>query len=181
MERKKTGTAAAQQQDVIALLTEDHKKVQRMFKDFEGMKEQASEDEKAALVKTVCNELLLHSQLEEEIFYPAVREAIDDDALMDEAEVEHAGAKDLIEQLEFMDAGDALFDAKFTVLGEQIAHHIEEEQNEMFVKAKKAKLDTVALGQEVLERKQELMQEMGMDATSPSGSSASSGRSSTAN
>ena len=166
MERKKTSAAAAQQQDVIALLTEDHRKVQKMFQDFERMKERASDDEKAELVKIVCNELLLHAQLEEEIFYPAVREAIDDDDLMDEAEVEHAGAKDLIEQLEVMDAGDELFDAKFTVLGEQIAHHIEEEQNEMFVKAKKAKLDTVALGQEVLERKQELMQEMGMEGAS---------------
>ena len=93
-----------------------------------------------------CQELTIHAQIEEEIFYPAVRDGIEDDDLMDEAEVGHASAKDLIAQLEAMEPGNDLYDARFTVLGEYIDHHVKEEQDEMFPKAKKAKLDLKALG-----------------------------------
>ena len=95
--------------------------------------------------------------VEEEIFYPAVRSAAEDAAdLMDEAEVEHASAKDLIAQIREMDPEDDLYDAKVKVLGEQVAHHVQEEEMQMFPKAKKAGLDLVALADEMLGRKEEL-------------------------
>jgi len=149
--------------DAITMLRADHEKVRDLFKQFEElMEEEGSEKQKEALARQVCNELKLHTQLEEEIFYPAVRAAIDDDDLMDEAAVEHEGAKELIEQIESMRAGDDLYDAKVIVLSEQFDHHATEEEDEMFPKVKKAKVDTAALGMEMMERKRALMAEMGM-------------------
>jgi hemerythrin superfamily protein len=164
--------------DAIDLLIEDHKAVQKQFKDFEKLKQEDGDDEaKGRIVKQVCTELTIHAQIEEEIFYPAVREAIGDDDLMDEAEVEHMGAKDAIAQLESMDPGDELYDAKFTVLGEYVAHHIKEEQDEMFPKVKKAKVDTAALGVELLQRKQDLQAEMGIvDDEAPEGANSAEKR-----
>jgi hemerythrin superfamily protein len=145
---------------------EDHKTVKKMFDEFEKMKEDdsADDDAKQMLVETCCAELTVHAQVEEEIFYPAMRDAIDDMDLLDEAEVEHASAKQLITELASMRPGDDLYEAKFTVLGEYVKHHVEEEEGELFPKAKKAKIDLVALGEEVMERKQELREELGLDA-----------------
>lgn len=143
-------------QNAIAMLTDDHKKVKILFKNFENLKEEAIVDEKAELVGRICKELTLHAQVEEEIFYPAVRAAIDDDDLMDEADVEHAEVKDLIAQLEAMQPGDDHYDAKVTVLGENVDHHMKEEQDEMFPKARKAKIDITALGAQIMQRKKEL-------------------------
>ncbi len=158
----------ANHQDAIALLTADHKAVKALFKEFEQLTEQEDADEqKAALVEKICNELTVHAQAEEEIFYPAVREAIDDDSLMDEADVEHASAKDLIAQLEGMLPGDDHYDAKVVVLGEYVNHHIEEEEGEMFVKARKCDVDTAALGVEIAARKHELKSELGIDDDAP--------------
>lgn len=148
--------ATANKTDAIALLVADHKKVKALFKDFDKLKEKGSAKEKQALVTTLCSELTIHAQIEEEIFYPAARDAIDDDDLMDEAAVEHAGAKELISQLMSMDPSDQYYDAKVTVLGEEIDHHVEEEEGDMFVKAKKAKLDLAGLGADMAERKEEL-------------------------
>jgi hemerythrin superfamily protein len=144
--------------DAIAALTADHKRVKALFKEFAALKAKKGDqsEEKAELVQRICQELKIHTQLEEGIFYPAVREAIRDDDLMDEALVEHAGAKSLVEQLETMDPDDDLYDAKVTVLGEQVTHHVKEEEGEVFPKAKKAKVDTVALGAEMARRKAEL-------------------------
>jgi hemerythrin-like domain-containing protein len=102
----------------------------------------------------------VHAQIEEEIFYPAAREALKEQDLIDEATVEHASAKDLIAQIEQAQAGDELFDAKVIVLGEYIKHHVKEEHNEMFPKLKKTKLDLKALGEQLAERKEALMAEM---------------------
>ena len=158
MPQAKTAGKSKTQVDAITLLTDDHKKVKKLFKDFEKLKEaEGSAKDKAALVKEICTELSVHAKIEEEIFYPAVREAIEDEDLMDEAEVEHAGAKDLIAQLQAMKPGDDQYDAKVTVLGEYIDHHVQEEQEEMFAKAKKAKVDTVELGEEIAVRKEELL------------------------
>jgi hypothetical protein len=152
-------------QDAIAALTADHRKVKALFKEFERAKAsgaRADSKKKHALVAQICNELKVHAEIEEEIFYPAVRKRIDDSDLMDEALVEHAGAKDLIAQLEGMDVDDELYDAKVTVLGEQIDHHVKEEESEMFVKAKKAKVDTERLGVQMEKRRAELKQELGV-------------------
>jgi hemerythrin-like domain-containing protein len=104
----------------------------------------------------ICEELTVHAQIEEEIFYPAAREAISDDDMLNEAEVEHATAKDLIAQIQEMSGDDEMYDAKVKVLSEYINHHVEEEEGEMFPKAKKAKMDLEGLGVQLLERKEEL-------------------------
>jgi hemerythrin superfamily protein len=161
--RTKKEAAEAQEQDAVALLTADHKKVKKLFSDFDKLKEEGSDEDKAAIVEQICNELKVHTEIEEDIFYPAVRKAIDDADLMDEALVEHAGAKELIAQLEESSPDDDLYDAKVTVLGEQIDHHVKEEEGEMFPKAKKAKVDLEALGATMLKRKTALMAKMGLD------------------
>jgi len=149
--------SAPDAKDAVSILMEDHKNVKKMFADFEKlMKSDDNEEEKSVLVENICEELTIHTQIEEEIFYPAVRAAIKDDHLMDEADVEHNGAKDLIAQLEEMEPGDDHYDAKVTVLGENIDHHVKEEHEEMFPKVKKAKLDLVALGAQMLKRRKEL-------------------------
>lgn len=145
------------QQDAISLLTEDHQQVKKMFQQFDKLKDD-EESEKEELARKICAALTAHAAVEEEIFYPAVRAAIDDDDLMDEAEVEHESAKELIAQIEAGSATDDHYDAKVKVLGEQIDHHVKEEQNEMFPKARKAKIDLRALGEQIEKRKQELEQ-----------------------
>lgn len=140
--------------DAIALLTSDHQKVKKLFEKFEQLKDDNSQDDrKFDIVEEICNELKIHAQVEEEIFYPAMRAAIDDETLMDEADVEHAAAKHLISQLEAMKPGDDHYDATVTVLREEIDHHVNEEENKMFPKAKKAKIDTQMLGEQIAQRK----------------------------
>ena len=110
------------------------------------------------LARQICHELTVHAQIEEEIFYPALRGAIKETDLVAEAEVEHQSAKDLIAQIEAMDTADEKFDAKVTVLGEYVDHHVKEERNEMFPKARAArKLDLLAMRDQLMERKEELM------------------------
>jgi hemerythrin superfamily protein len=144
--------------DAIALLKADHDKVKKAFKEFEKM----DHEDSAALqqlVEEVCAELTAHTTVEEEIFYPAVREAIEDDDLMNEAQVEHNSAKELITLLEGMDSTDPMYPATFTVLCEYVLHHAKEEEDEMFPAARKAKdLDLEALGEEMKARKEELME-----------------------
>ena len=148
----------SKQQDALDLLKQDHDKVEKAFRQFEKMDR---EDEQACmdLVQTVCEDLKVHTTLEEEIFYPAVREAIDDDDTMNEASVEHETAKMLIEQLENMQPDDPNYHATFTVLGEYVRHHIEEEESEMFPQVKKSDLDLEGLAEQMRARKQELVGE----------------------
>jgi hemerythrin superfamily protein len=167
-------------EDAIEMLMADHKRVKKLFGNFDSHKDDADDEDKSAIVKLICNELKVHTALEEEIFYPAVRKAIQDSDLMDEALVEHAGAKDLIAQLEDADPEDDLYDAKVTVLGEQIDHHVKEEEGDMFPKAKKAKVDTAALGAQMLKRKTTLMAEMGIDEDAGDETPASTGKKKTA-
>ena len=150
----KKSAAKVSRTDAIAILTADHKRVKKMFKTFDKMKEDGSAADKRALAQQICEELTLHTQLEEQIFYPATRESIDDDDMLDEAEVEHASAKDLIAQIQAGDPSDPKWAAKVTVLGEYVDHHVEEEENEMFRKARKAKMDLESLGQQIASMKQ---------------------------
>jgi hemerythrin superfamily protein len=156
---RKTARSAAKPADAIKLLKDDHKEVKTYFKQYESLEDDA---EKQALADKICKALTVHAQIEEEIFYPAAREAIDDDDLLDEAEVEHASAKQLIAEIQGMMAGDRLFDAKVTVLGEYIDHHVEEEESEMFPESRDSDLDLKALGVQLAERKAELMAEIGL-------------------
>ena len=151
-----TTTATTKTQDAVALLKADHKEVHAMFEEYEGLGDRANVS-KNKLVAKICKALKIHTQIEEEIFYPAVREASKDtEDMVDEAVVEHASAKDLIAQLEEMDPEDDLYDAKVKVLGELIDHHVEEEEEEMFPKARKLKLDMDTLGDEMAMRRDEL-------------------------
>lgn len=162
MEDSKRQTAQ-KKADAISLLTEDHNKVKKLFKEFEGLKKsKTSKDKKSKLVKEICMELTIHAQLEEEVFYPAVRTAIDDQDLMDEAEVEHAGAKELISQLEEMSPEEDLYDAKVSVLSEYVDHHVKEEEQKMFPSVKKTKLDMSKLGADISKLKDELELENSM-------------------
>ena len=162
MAKSRSRVSSAGPVDAIASLVADHKRVKALFEEFEKVRDDDDvDDDKAQLVAQICLELGMHTALEEEIFYPAVREKIDDEDLMDEALVEHASAKELIEELELMDPTDDLYDAKVTVLGEQIDHHVEEEESEMFSQAKRAKIDMGELGEEMQRRKMEIQQELG--------------------
>ena len=156
-------SAKAGSGDPIASLVADHRKVKALFKKFDGLKEQGSSKDKQKVVEKICMELTIHAAVEEELFYPAVREEIEEDDLMDEALVEHAGAKELIAQLESMKPDDELYDAKVTVLGEQIDHHVEEEEGEMFPKAKKAKVNTPELAREMEARREEMKADLGVE------------------
>lgn len=157
MTQTRTSTTDKKTHDAITLLTADHDKVKKLFKDFDKLKKDSGTDkQKEKLVGEICSELTLHMQVEEEILYPEVRDPVDDDDMMDEAKVEHATVKELIGQLESMDADDELYDAKVLVLNEYVEHHVKEEQDEMFPRIKKAKVDTAEMGEQIMRRKKEL-------------------------
>ena len=153
--------AARARPDATALLIKDHKDVKALFKRYQKlMKAEADGSERQELATRICQMLTVHATIEEEIFYPAVREADVDEDMLDEAEVEHASAKDLIAQIRSMGPDDDLYDAKVTVLGEYIDHHVQEEEGEMFPKARRAKVDMEGLMNRLQERKTALMGEM---------------------
>ena len=152
-----TGAKSKEQSlDALALLKADHDFVEDLFDKFGKAR---TDKQKDTLAEQICSELTIHAQIEEEIFYPAVREAIDEEDLLDEAEIEHASAKDLITQIKSSQAGDDKFDAKVAVLGEYIRHHVKEEQSEMFPKVRKTDLDLKELGSAMAARKAELQSE----------------------
>ena len=145
--------------DAIKLLTTDHRTVEKLFEDFEKAKGAARKEK---LVQEICTELKIHSMIEEEIFYPALRGKVEED-MLDEAVVEHDGAKVLINDLETAEPNEEYYDAKVKVLQEQIEHHVKEEEQRMegmFAQARKAGLDMDALGAEMATRKEELMAEI---------------------
>jgi hemerythrin superfamily protein len=150
--------------DAVTLLIADHKEVKQLFKSYDALVDaDAGTEEKEALAEQICSMLTVHATVEEEIFYPAAREIVEEQDLLDEAEVEHASAKDLIAQIQDMQPEEDLFDAKVKVLGEYIAHHVKEEEKELFPKVRRSKLDLQALGAEMLARKQQLMAEVGVE------------------
>lgn len=144
-------------QSATDLLRHDHREVERLLKQFESA---GGEDAQREIVNTVCTELLVHTQIEEDLFYPAVRQAIDAQDTMDEAEVEHASVKQLIAELGRMKPGDNLYDAKVMVLSEYVKHHVKEEEDEMFPMVEKSEIDLEALGEELALLKQDLKQEL---------------------
>ena len=146
--------AKAAPRDAIALLKADHEAVSQLFAEYEKTR---SASNKKALVDEICTALSVHAQIEEEIFYPAVKTALKDKLLVPEATVEHAGVKDLIAQLEGVEPDGEMYDAKVKVLSEYVKHHVKEEQNEMFPKAKSSSLDMPELGARLAVRKDELL------------------------
>ena len=143
-------------EDAIELLKNDHSQVKAAFKEYETLGSKAYSSKKE-LADSICSDLIKHTIIEEEIFYPAVqngsKEAQD---LIDEALVEHASAKELIAQIQAMAPEDDLFDARVKVLSEQIEHHVKEEEEEMFPLAKKLKLNLVDLGEQMAARKTQI-------------------------
>jgi hemerythrin superfamily protein len=158
--RTKSSKSAAP--DAIELLTTDHKEVKALFKEYDKLVESdGNEDEKQALAEQICQMLTVHATIEEELFYPAAREALGEDAdLVDEADIEHESAKELIAQIEGSSPEDDHFDARVKVLGEYIDHHVKEEEGEMFPKVKKGDVDMVALGTDLMARKEQLLAEL---------------------
>ena len=151
---KKAPAKKSMPKDATALLIADHKLVSGLFAQFEKTR---SDTRKAAIVAQICKELKAHTTIEEEIFYPAVKAALKDHEMVPEAHVEHASVKDLIAQVEGKTPYGEMYDARVKVMGEFVKHHVKEEQSEMFPKARKTKLDLVALGAQMATRKQELM------------------------
>ncbi|HEY0112495.1 MAG TPA: hemerythrin domain-containing protein [Allosphingosinicella sp.] len=148
---------AERKMDATRLLTEDHRKVEELFEQFEKA---SGDGRKEKLARQICTELKVHSMIEEEIFYPALRGKIDDDDL-DEAYVEHDGAKVLINEIEAGSGGDEFYEAKVKVLQEQIEHHVKEEEKQsdnLFQQARASDVDLEALGEQMAARKAELMQ-----------------------
>lgn len=153
---KKSATPekAPKAQEATALLKADHKLVSLLFEQYESAR---SSTKKKAIVSQICTELTVHAQIEEEIFYPQVKAALKDKELIPEATVEHATLKELIAQIEDGEPDDEMYDAKVKVLSEYVKHHVKEEQNEIFPKAKASKLDMHALGEQLMQRKEELL------------------------
>ena len=144
--------------DAIALLKADHKKVLDLFEQFEHAR---SSDRKQALAHQICNELKIHTLIEEEIFYAALRGKAEDD-MLDEAQIEHDGAKVLVNDIEEGSPDDAFYDAKVSVLSEEIKHHIKEEEKPgdgCFAQARKSDVDLKDLRDRMMQRKQELMEQ----------------------
>jgi hemerythrin superfamily protein len=150
-------TSAEKGPDAIALLKADHRAVEKLFGQFEKARD---DDRRKALADKICLELRVHMQIEEEIFYPVSRDFLKDDDIVDEAVVEHAAARDLMDEIEAMAPGEAFYDAKMTVLQEQIEHHVEEEETEYFPKVQKTKMDLKAVGTRMQARKEHLMTQM---------------------
>jgi iron-sulfur cluster repair protein YtfE (RIC family) len=149
--------------DAVQLLKQDHRKVEALVDAFED----ADDDELSSLAESICSMLSVHAQIEEEILYPAAKEALSGDEeeaeLVNEAEVEHASAKELIAKIEAMTPDEEAFKATVKVLGEYVKHHVKEEENELFPALKESELDLKAIGARLAERKFALMEQRGLE------------------
>jgi hemerythrin superfamily protein len=164
MAKSKSGAARAQPL-AIELLMADHRKVEDLFEQFEQEKE-SDEGTRREIAQKICTELTIHAQVEEELFYPWLRENLEDDdmEMVEEAQVEHNTAKDLIAQIEGATEIDEVYNAKVKVLSEYIKHHVQEEENEIFPEVRDEDEELDELGQEMASRKGELQEEMGVTA-----------------
>ena len=154
--REKESKGAAQ--NAFDVLEHDHREVEEWLDEYDEL--ERDDERKADLAEKICMALKVHTQIEEEIFYRAARDATKDDDLLNEAIVEHAAVKNLIQEIEDMEIGEELYDAKMRVLGEMVKRHIREEEEELFPELQSSKMDLNAVGKELAERKQELMEKM---------------------
>jgi hemerythrin-like domain-containing protein len=178
MARSTPSRASDAPRDAVALLKQDHRTVEALFDQFE----EAEESEQSQLAERICQLLTVHTQIEEEILYPAAKEAFSDDEeeedMVYEAQVEHSSAKELIARIEGMTPDDETFKATVKVLSEYIKHHVKEEETEMFPSLKKAELDLKELGSQLQERKLALMEQLGIQEEQAPAQKKSSSRSS---
>ena len=147
-------TSAHSGPDAVALLEADHRAVAKLFGQFEKARDN---DRKKSLADKICLELRVHMQIEEEIFYPVSREYLKNEDIVDEAVVEHAAARDLMDEIEGASPAEDLYDAKVTVLQEQIEHHVKEEETDYFPRVKKTDMDLKSVGARMAARKEELL------------------------
>lgn len=150
----KTTAPLPPSKDAIALLKADHEEASQLFAEYEGTRSIVN---KKALVAKICTALSAHVQIEEEIFYPAIKAALKDELLVPEALIEHTGIKNLIAQLEVTEPDGEMYDAKVKVLSEYVKHHVKEEQTEMFPLATATSLDMAELGARMATRRDELL------------------------
>jgi len=156
------GSAGSAKNRIIDMLKADHKKVKKAFKDFEKLDSQEDAEGCEALVQQTCAELEVHAELEEQVFYPAAREAMKEDDLIEEAEVEHMTAKVLIQQLKQMSLDDEKFAATFKVLGEYINHHVKEEESEMFPALTRRDVDWDGVLEQMRTLRAQLLEDRGL-------------------
>ena len=161
---------AGKESNAIELLKHDHREVESMFKQFDAEDESRS---KAEIAQHICLSLIVHSEIEEELFYPAAQRALDDEDrdLVSEAKVEHMSLKRLIDDISGSGPADEMFEARMTVLKEYVKHHVHEEEHELMPQVKKSDVDLEALGSRLQERKQALIQEYRSYAEQQSGNS----------
>jgi hemerythrin superfamily protein len=155
------GMTSSDNRNAIDFLKGDHDDVDNLFSQYEDIKDGGDGADKATLVAQICDALTVHAQIEEEIFYPAARAALDEDEgkdLIDEAAVEHQTLKDLIARLEAAPIDDPLYDAGVKVLSEYVKHHVKEEEDELFPKCKSSQMDLDAIGLQLADRKAALTQ-----------------------
>lgn len=164
MARPRNGGAGRDQSVALELLESDHRSVEALFERYESEKD-GDEGTRREIAMRACGELTVHAQIEEELFYPWLRENLDEEEMemLEEAYVEHASAKDLIAQIEATTDIGPEFDAKVKVLGEYVKHHVQEEENEIFAAIRDEQEELDELGQEMHARKAELMAEMGLE------------------
>lgn len=163
MARSTSTRASDSPRDAIALLKQDHRLVESLFDELEN----AEQGEQSSLAHRACQLLTVHAQIEEELLYPAAKEAFEDEEeseLVYEAEVEHGTAKELIAKIEAMSGEEVEFPATVKVLGEYVKHHVKEEEGELFPKLKKTEVDLMDLGSRLAQRKFTLMEQMGIEA-----------------
>jgi hemerythrin superfamily protein len=148
--------------NAIEMLIADHENVRRLFDEYEELvDDEADEEDRQALAEEIFAMLTVHSMLEQEIIYPAAREAVEDQDQLDEAEVEHQNIDDVISQIQEMEPSEELYDAKVKVLSEMVDHHVREEEDELFPKLEASELDLDELGNTLRERRVELLEELG--------------------
>jgi hemerythrin-like domain-containing protein len=151
--------------DAIELLTNDHQEVADLFEEYQQLcEDDADSQTRQELAEEICTMLSVHAAIEEEIFYPAARDALDDDRIVDEAFIEHQSAKELIAQVQNGDPDSPMYDACVKVLGEYVKHHVNEEEGELFPALREAELDLDALGAQLASRQEQLLEET-RDAT----------------
>lgn len=151
-------------QHILDLLAEDHARILKLFDDFQAIRfdDDLNGERKQRLVESACAALIIHAQVEEEIFYPALRSTPDGFAWVEEAEVEHATTAAMLAELEWMDPEEPLYDAKFKVLGEYVRHHFAEEESKLFAQARRSGIALASLGEHLFERMETLKREFAM-------------------
>lgn len=150
--------------DAITFLSADHEDVRRLFAEYDELvADDADAEDRVALATEICDLLTAHATAEEEVFYPAVRAALEDGDLIDEAEAEHAGARTLIERIRAMEPSEDGYDAAVRVLSEAVEHHVQEEEGELFPRVRDSELDLAALGEQLAARRDEVLSTLGAE------------------